>query len=336
VKNKKSPSIVLSALILSTIATSALWYVFGEQDEPQPLMQAARDCESGQIMLIENDQPVLRYNYSSVEPGEVSKKVSADNLKYARSRSNYIHPLYGFDGEELTLDWSLDHPHHRGIYWAWPEVKLGEKMGDLHALQKVFARPTGVLNLTSGSDFAQIEAENLWLWEDKTPIVRELALIRAYRSDDRGRYVDLLFQFTALKDDVTVARRDTDKYGGLNVRLAPVKDQIITFHTDAKDSNSQMAWAELSGRFEGGTSLTGLSILQNRANPDYPGDWAEYPEINWFQPTFPASRTRFALRKGEPLVLQYRLWIHRGRADEKAHAEMWQAYEKAPNVQASD
>ena len=333
---KKSPSIALSTLILSTLVISPLWYAFAGQGESQTLMQATRDSESGQIILIENDQLVFRYNFSTVEPGELSKKVSADNLKYARPRSNYIHPLYGFDGEELTFDWSLDHPHHRGIYWAWPEVKWGEEMGDLHALQQVFARPTGEPKLTSGTEFAQIEAENLWLWEDKTPIVREIAFIRAYRSDDRGRYVDLLFQFTALREDVTVARRDTDKYGGLNVRLAPVKDQIITFHTDAKESNSPMAWAELSGFFEGGTSLTGLSILQNRANPGYPGDWVEYPEINWFQPTFPASQTRYALRKGEPLVLQYRLWIHRERADEKTHAEIWQVYDKAPNLQASD
>ncbi len=326
----------LSTLILSTFLATAIGCVSTGQGEPQPIMQAARDPESGQIILIEGDQLVLRYNYSTVEPGELIKKVSADNLKYARPRSNYIHPLYGFDGEELTLDWPLDHPHHRGIYWAWPEVQWGEERGDLHALQRVFARPTGEFKLVSGDNFAQIEAENLWLWEDNIPIVREIALIRAYRSYERGRYVDLLFQFTALKENVTVARRDTDEYGGLNVRLAPVKDQIIAFYTDVKKSNPRMAWAELSGLFEGGASLTGLSILQNRANPDYPGNWVKYPELNWFQPTFPAPQTRYALRKGMPLVLQYRLWIHRGRADEKTHAEIWEAYDSAPTLQASD
>jgi len=299
-------------------------------------MQAGRDLENGQIVLIEGNQVFLRYNYSMVEPGELSKQISPDNLKYARPRSNYIHPLYGLDGEELTRDWSLDHPHHRGIYWAWPEVQWGEEMGDLHALQQVFARPTGEPKLTSGDAFAQIEAENLWLWEDSIPIVREIAIIRAYGSTERGRFVDLLFQFTPLNEDVTVARRDTDKYGGLNIRLAPVKDQIITFHTDVEESNPRMAWAELSGLFEGGTSLSGLSILQNRANPDYPGDWVEYPDLNWFQPTFPASQTRYALRKGKPLVLRYRLWIHRGRADERTHAAIWQAYDRTPNLQASD
>jgi hypothetical protein len=209
-------------------------------------------------------------------------------------------------------------------------------MGDLHALQRVFARPTGDPILTSGDGFGQIKAENLWLWEDSTPIVREISIIRAYRNEERGRYVDLWFQFTALEDGVTVARRDMDKYGGLNVRLAPVQNQVITFHTDDEDSNRRIAWAELAGIFEGGTSLTGLSILQNEANPDYPGTWIEYPDLNWFQPTFPASMTRFPLRKEEPLVLQYRLWIHRGRADDESHAEVWLDYQEVRAPRAFD
>ena len=76
-----------------------------------------------------------------------------------------IHPLYGPHGEILTDDWTPDHPHHRGIYWAWPEVDWQGKRGDLHALQHVFARPTGKIETQHGADFAQITAENVWRWE---------------------------------------------------------------------------------------------------------------------------------------------------------------------------
>ena len=131
-----------------------------------PVMQATRDLAGGQLHITDNGKPVLRYNYQTVEPGEVLDKVAPGNLIYARPRSDYIHPLYGLDGEMLTRDWSLDHPHHRGIYWAWPEVDFGTNRGDLHALQKVFARPTGKVRLQGGPVFAQIEAENLWLWEN--------------------------------------------------------------------------------------------------------------------------------------------------------------------------
>ena len=44
----------------------------------------------------------------------------------------------------------------------------------------------------------------------------------------------------------------------------------------------------------------------------YPGDYAEYPDLPWFQPTFPRAGTRHALKKGEPLVLRYRILLCRG------------------------
>lgn len=290
---------------------------------------------SGQFEISEAGKPVLRYNYSTIEPGELLDKVTPANRIYTRARSDYIHPLFGFDGEPLTYDWPLDHPHHRGIYWAWPEVDWRGQRGDLHALQFVFARPTGKCVATSGPVFAQIEAENVWKWEGKDSIVHERAVIRAYRATSDGRIIDLEFQFTALNEPVLLARRDTDKYGGLNIRLAKVLEQEIAFHTDPANTSPRSSWAELNGRFGGQGQTTGLVVFQHSSNPDYPGDWVKFPEINWFQPTFPTSGTRYELKKGEPLGLRFRLWLQRGpTADASLCAAQWRAYhsELAPSA----
>ena len=293
-------------------------------------MLAQFDSGSGQYAISEAGKPVLRYVYATIEPGALLEQVAVDNRKYARARSDYIHPLFGFDGEPLTLDWPVDHPHHRGIYWAWPEVDWRGQRGDLHALQSVFARPTGSCRVISGPVFAQIEAENVWKWEDRDSLVRERAIIRAYRATGAERLIDLELQFTALRDPVWLARRGTDKYGGLNLRLARVLDQAITFHTDPANVTPRMAWAELHGRFDGVGRPTGLAVLQHDANPDYPGDWVEFPEINWFQPTFPARGERHELRPGKPLVLRFRLWLHGGgTADSLRCAAQWRAYHSA-------
>ena len=293
---------------------------------PIPLMQARRDSASGQIDISDSSNPVLRYNYKTIEPGEVLDKVTPANRIYARARSDYIHPLYGLKGEVLTRDWSPDHPHHRGIYWAWPEVDFGTNRGDLHALQKVFARPTGKVRLQSGAAFAEIEAENLWLWEDREPIVREEAIIRAYRATAQGRVIDLAFRFVALKEGITLARRGTDQYGGLNVRMATPTSQEISVHTDPSNAVPRRAWSDLSGVFDGAGAASGLMVLQHRQNPDYPGDWVQYPNLSWCQPTFPAAGTRYALRRDKPLVLRFRLFVHAGGspAEDKA-AKLWDA-----------
>jgi hypothetical protein len=308
------------------------WALETCEDCSGPILQVTPDSATGRWDVSESGRPVLRYNYGTNEPGQVLERVSQDNRKYARARGDYIHPLYGLDGEELTRDWSVDHPHHRGIYWAWPEVDYQGERGDLHALQRVFARPTGHCTGEGGPVFARIEAENLWLWEDRDPIVRERAVIRAWRQGSRERMIDLEFTFTALKDGVAVARRETRLYGGLNIRLAPVTDQEVRFFTSSIGAVPRQAWAELSGVFSTGKSVAGLTVFQNPANPNYPGDWVKYPELNWFQPTFPAAGTRFVLKKDQPLVLKYRLWIHSGRSTESDSAERWTDYAYPPSA----
>jgi Methane oxygenase PmoA len=302
-------------------------FVWRESKRPfSPVLQATQDAATGQIEITDDGKSVLRYNYKSVEPGAVLETVTPANRIYARARSDYIHPLYGLNGEMLTRDWSVDHPHHRGIYWAWPEVDFGKERGDLHALQTVFARPTGKIDLQSGPVFAQIEAENQWLWNDREPIVRELALIRAYRATPQGRVVDLAFQSIALKDGVTIARRGLEHYGGLNVRLQTPEAQAISVFTGPSNAVPWRAWSDLSGRFPGSAAASGLMVLQQAQNPDYPGDWVQYPELSWCQPTFPASGQRFALRRGQPLLLRFRLWIHAGSTPEEEFAtQLWDA-----------
>lgn len=190
-----------------------------------------------------------------------------------------------------------------------------------------FAQPDGKCTVTDGPVFAQIEAENVWRWESGESRVRERAVIRAYRATEDGRVVDLEFQFTALNDPVLRARRGPLHYGGRNLRLGKVVDQEISFHTDLANVTPRMAWAELSGKLGAAPQPSGLVVIQHGRNPCYPGDWVKFPELNWFQPAFPASGTRYELKQGEPLLLRFRLWLHRGApASEAGCAAQWRAY----------
>lgn len=319
-----------------------------------PLMSARREAETGQILIEEEGQSVLRYNYETVyETDQYAfagmaaneyEKMPTDTFMsnpsiYAVPRSNYIHPLFGLHDEILTRDWSRDHPHHRGIYWAWPEVDFEERRGDLHALQQVFARPTGRVRMQGGPVYAEVEAENLWLWEEgMVPVVRETALIRAYRKTDNIRIIDLAFHFIGVRPGISIARRGTDAYGGLNIRMMTPTDQEIRFFIEGADTEVRRAWSVLSGGFEDGKGTSGLIVLQHPANPDYPGEWIEYPDLSWVQPTFPATGTRFALEPGQPLILRFRLVVFSGEVpDDAAKARLWDAYAspKAPEPRFS-
>lgn len=295
---------------------------------------------NGQFLVSESGKPVLQYNYRTVDEKDAiqtpaaNKNVGSEKDTfianpsiYAVPRSNYIHPLYGLQGEMLTRDWSRDHPHHRGIYWAWPEVDFGSRRGDLHALQVVFARPTGRIKFHSEKKIAEIEAENIWMWRDSVPVVREAALIRVYREAAQGRIIDLAFRFVALRDSITIARRETKLYGGLNVRMQTPEQQKISTYTDSSAVAPVRAWSDLSGLFAGAGTPSGMMVFQHHQNPDYPGAWVQYPDLSWCQPTFPASGTRYPLLKGKLLVLRFRLFVHSGTLPDRALANsIWDTF----------
>ena len=291
--------------------------------------------------IVDGGTPVLTYNFGTVP---VPEGVGG---KYAVARSDYVHPLYGPNGETLTKDFSPDHPHHRGIYWAWPEVTYKGRKRDLHALQGVFARPVKITHRThrtgSALEFgvfspdgvpgnakqlktpnsradpggveprgAELVAESVWKWDDREPIVKETATIRVGSERDGIRPVDFHFRFEALVAGVTVARRGQKAYGGFNLRMSARKDLKIVKHTAPSGVPYPAAWAEAVGVPPEGKEPVGLFILQSPANPEYPGDWVEYANLPWLQPTFPTAGTAFALDPKVPLELAFRVLVRHG------------------------
>ena len=72
---------------------------------------------------------------------------------------------------------------------------------------------------------------------------------------------------------------------------------------------------------------TTLVVLEHADNPDYPGDYVPYPNLPWFQPTFPRAHTRYTISTDKPLMLRYRLLIVDGgppAAD--AFRKQWNEY----------
>jgi hypothetical protein len=105
------------------------------------------------------------------------------------------------------------------------------------------------------------------------------------------------------------------------------KLQEISFVSDSSDLVPKRAWSDLSGLFAGAGASSGLIVIQNRNNPDYPGEYIQYPELSWCQPTFPASGTRYALIPGKPLILRYRLLVHTGtKPNNDISSKLWDTY----------
>ena len=339
---------------------AALWIFFLTPACSEKPTMTVEMLPNGQYIISESGTRILQYNYQTVYEQDVVRPESQKDLKieyhpvkgiyvdeyyksnpgvdptrqatsaiWAIPRSDYIHPLYGLNGEMLTTDWpDGGHPHYRGVFFGWPEVEYGSKRGDIYALQRVFARPTGNIKCTNGRDFAEIEAENKWIWEEKEAIVHEMMVIRAYSASGGKRIIDLTLSLLAKKDSITIATRFTNTYGGLCFGMAKSRDQDISIYSDSIIASPQRYWANFNGIFEGNTTASGLTILQHKDNSEYPGKWLKYPNLSFLTATFPTPNTRYLLSKKEPLVLRFRLIVHQGaKPDDGVLSKQWDDYQ---------
>lgn len=151
--------------------------------------------------------------------------------------------------------------------------------------------------------------------------------MRVVTDAESGQCVILTITLTARVDGVTIARRGTGQYGGLNTRLGTAKALAISHHIDAEGASPRTAWHRATGTWGDSPQAASVTIFEQTANSGYPADHIEFPDLAWLQPTFPRAGHRHALKKGEPLVLQYRYLIGSAAATaEKDLQEEWRSF----------
>lgn len=314
------------------------------------VLSACYDEARELVEVAEGALPVLRYNHGTVPPPpEIVAHFEKNRdhpLYYARG--DYIHPLFGPDGQQLTDDYSLNHPHHRGVSWSWPVVRWKDEVRDLWAVRVlptqpggIWARPVAIRRAAAGPVLAAIDAENVWKWADQQPIVREEVVIRAFRATQRHRFVDVEVRLTALAEGVAIGGRPGAGYGGFALRTFPAfEKRQIAMYIEPPEAAPRRAWFHLTGVFPGGKGPAGVAMFEHVTNlgyPNYPDPEGlnrvpdQYPPWRCVLPSFPGAR-EVPLPKGESLVLKHRLWIHPGFSSKAELADAWATYAQPPEV----
>ena len=287
-------------------------------------MAIRKDAAGDHYDVFDSGRPVLRYNHGIVPVPQ--------GLPANYARADYIHPIYGPSGEQLSDDYPKDHPHHRGVGWSWPVTRWNSEVRDIWACVGVWSRPVAIRRAIAGPVLAILDSEHAWKWGDTDAIVRERVIIRAFRSCEVGRLVDVEVRLTALVDGVAIGGRPHAGYGGFGLRGAPAKDRKITAGTSPAGSSTLWAWLDYSGVFAGGQGPAGIAIFEHWSNPYYPNKLHQYPGCNYVMPAFPGER-EVPLAKGKPLSLVHRLWVHPRYAEEKTLAEVCSGYNNPRIVQ---
>jgi hypothetical protein len=259
------------------------------------------------------------------------------------TRANYIHPLYGLDGEILTEDFPADHPHHRGIFWAWHQVWLGDKkLGDNWAAQDFFWDVYNAEILTIDSQSRALQLRVFWkspLLTDadgkQQPFVKETTTIRVHSAEGDIRKIDLKIELLALKDNMRLGgSEDVKGYGGFTTRI-PLPDGLTFIGANGPVEPTNLSveagpWLDFSGNLGAEGRTNGLAILCHSSSPGYPQRWILRRKGSAQNPVYP-GRHPVPLSREKPLVLRYRLIIHRGGVDDVNLEKLQAEYNSSPD-----
>jgi len=268
------------------------------------------------LELYENGKPVLFYQKALK---------SLDSGKYARN--NYIHPLYSLQGDILTEDFPEDHPHHRGIFWAWHQIHAADSaISDGWALENFNLSIRDVdTEITAQQAVINIQAE--WsspIFNNNQPYLEEKSSYTVHRLQNNVRLIDIEISLQANIDSLYIGGSNDEKgYGGLSVRMK-MPDDLIFRGKKGKvtPENLQVdagAWMDFTASFGKEENQIGVTLFCHPSTPGYPQKWILRQQSSMQNVVFPGQHA-VPIPKDQPLVLKYRLMIHNGLSIEEINS----------------
>jgi hypothetical protein len=253
----------------------------------------------GRLELRENGQPVMAYNYAP------QLRNGAPELK---RRMGYVHPVWAPDGTVVTDDFPRDHWHHRGIFWAWPHVRVeGGKKHDMWNLTGgTELRFVKWLDRNDGAK-AALATENAWYIEGRH-VARETVRIdvEPLKGKERRMHYDITVE--SLTPVEIGGWQESKGYGGFGMRFAPRQQTVVRTDAGVEAKDTDMVrhpWAELEATYEGKRAR--VRIDGHASNPDHPQGWC-LRHYGFLMPNYP-GQSIVKLEPGKPLRLRYTVTV---------------------------
>ena len=262
------------------------------------------------LELSEDGKPVFVYNYGMI---------LAPGAPETMRRAGYLHPVYAPDGTLLTDDFNRDHPHHRGLFWAWEVIEVGGKTNDAWTVKGFPLKFVAWKAREVTGPNARLAVENGWYDGDRK-FVKEEVEILIHPATREARILDFTLSLAATDRPVMIVGTPDSKkgYGGFAFRTAPrdggAAKTVIRTDKGISAQDGVLArhpWAEIAGVFNGVEA--GVRIEDHPANPGYPTNgWLMRHGFALLNVSYPGLEPWF-LQPGKPLVLKYRVILFLGK-----------------------
>lgn len=264
----------------------------------------------------------------------------------------FLHPLIGPYGKTVTRDYPMpggpegereDHPHHRSVWTAWGEISGADNWSELKGHGCVVHRKFE--ELRQGPIFGRITACNDWTNSSGNKICEEIREMTFYNLPSAVRMID--YNVTFLATEGRISFDDTKEGGILSVRVAssmdvPVSGTIMNSF-GGKNENETWGkpshWCDYTGKVDGQT--VGVAIFDHPSNFRHPTTW--HVRNYGLMTANPFGLSCFTgdeendgshkVPAGEEFKFRYRLFVHKGTAEEAEVAERYHDYVNPPSIE---
>jgi hypothetical protein len=319
---------------------------------------------SNKSLLVKcRSRSVLRYNYGIVQQTE------GETGPY--DRSSYIHPVWTPAGKVITGDFSPEHIHQRGIFFAWTKAVFGEIETEFWGLGKSAGR---ILvddlgpSVIDGPVFACLVIYNKGQVEGRT-YFKEIWVVRVYALSEEDIW---LF-------DVHIHQMPTDPqkpqnppkkavsmvlpkiyYGGMSFRgpsewlgfnskdvaraiargvefkgaewLPPdISLDVLTDEGGDRKSGDRNSARWIDYTGPLGGDWGGLVTFDHPSNPCYPTPLRVHPELPYFCYALVQNES-YTVSSNEPLNLVYRFLVHSGHPRQQVNERFARDFVDPPKV----
>jgi hypothetical protein len=289
---------LLAAVILLSAATTPALAdpAIGKRVDAVFADDAVTLTEAGKTVLVYRTKPLD----PAAEPG----------------RANYVGALYAPDGAALVEDRPGDHPHQRGVWWAWMKVQTGGKtIADGWYMKGLtyFVREKRFLGDTEGGGTLTVDVD--WMVNsgpELAYVARETTKVTVRPLKAGARRVEFDTTITSRVDALGLGGSEDDRgFGGFSIRLVDPEHltfssggKIVTPNGGAIDAGSNMGFA-----WSGGSSSPNWAVgLACKADGQAVKRWMLYNDRSMQNCVFP-GRAPLVLKKDQALRLQETLVI---------------------------
>ncbi len=153
---------------------------------------------------------------------------------------------------------------------------------------------------------------------------------------ETGRAIDVNITLEATEEPVTLLGATGKGYGGFCLRVPVVESKTVTKPdgTVVQSTNEErIPWADISAKMSGGEAMSGASIFIDSDNIGFPNGWC-LREYGFLGVDWPGLE-EYTLQPGEPVEMNYRVWVHRGDVTEGKSAEAYANFAEPVEVTAS-